>query len=82
MKEKLYKKIRFPLMLMALGLTAEISYLSAEQKPFEEKCSKCHSLRNPNKYTKKEWKYNVERMAQRAGLTKEEINSIVQLNTK
>lgn len=82
MREKLYKKLHFPIMLIALGLTAEISYLSADQKVFEQKCSKCHSLRNPNKYGKKEWKRNVNRMAQRAGLSKEEIDSIIELNTK
>lgn len=82
MGEKLYKRIRFPFIILFLGLTAEISYLSAELKAFEEKCSKCHSLREPDKYSKEEWKYNVERMARRAGLTPEEIKSIIELNTK
>lgn len=82
MREKLYKKFSFPIMLIVLGLSAEISYLSADQKVYEKKCAKCHSLKEPNKYGKKEWKRNVERMAQRAGLTQEEINSIILLNTK
>lgn len=82
MREKLYKKLSFPLMIIALGFSAEISYLSADQGVYEKKCSKCHSLKEPNKYGKKEWKRNVERMSQRAGLSKEEINSIINLNTK
>ncbi len=82
MGERLYKKLRFPFLILFLGLSAEISYLSAELKAFEEKCSKCHSLKDPNKYSKQEWKYNVQRMAQRAGLTPDEINSIIELNTK
>ncbi len=85
MAERLYKKIRLPIMFIVLGFTAEISYLSAEQnvkKVYEEKCSRCHSLKNPDKYEKKEWKRNVKRMSQRAGLTEEEINSIIDLNKK
>ena len=82
MRKLLYKKFSFPLMIISLGLSAEISYLSADQNVYQNKCAKCHSLKEPNKYGKKEWKRNVERMAQRAGLTQEEINSIIQLNTK
>ncbi len=82
MREKLYKKFSFPLMLIALGLSAEISYLSADQKVYENKCGRCHSLKEPDRYGKKEWKRNVERMAQRAGLTQEEISIIIKLNTK
>lgn len=82
MREKLYKRLSFPLMIIALGFSAEISYLSADQGVYEAKCAKCHSLKEPDKYGKKEWKRNVERMAQRAGLTKEEIDSIIKLNTK
>ncbi len=82
MREKLYKHLSFPLMIIALGFSAEISFLSAEEGVYEKKCSKCHSLKEPNKYGKKEWEDNVQKMSQRAGLTKEEINSIIKLNTK
>ena len=84
MKRKLYEKLKLPIMMISLGLTAEITYLSAEGKSstFEQKCSKCHSLRDPNRYTKNEWKYNVERMAKRAGLTEDEINRIIDMNKK
>jgi hypothetical protein len=54
--------------------------LNADQGIYEQKCSKCHSLRKPEIYTKKEWKYNVERMAKRAGLTSDEIESIINLH--
>jgi len=55
--------------------------LNADQEVYEQKCSRCHSLRKPEIYTKKQWKYHVERMAQRAGLTPVEIISIIELNT-
>ena len=68
--------------LLILGFSAEITMVSADQNVFQQKCTKCHSLRIPDNYTKKEWQYNVERMAQRAGLTQQEIKSIIDLNTK
>ena len=85
MNRKIFDKVRIPVIFIIFGLTAEISLLSADEKTnntFQQKCSKCHSLKNPNKYSKKEWKYNVERMAQRAGLNKEEIDSIIKMNKK
>ena len=68
--------------VLFLGITAEISFLLADENVFRQKCAKCHSLRNPDNYTKAEWKYNVERMAKRAGLTANEIQSIIDLNKK
>jgi len=62
------------------GLSAQMSIASADQKIMQLKCTKCHSIRIPENYTKKEWKYNVERMAKRAKLTEQEIQSIVDLN--
>lgn len=59
-----------------------VNYLSAGQSVFEQKCARCHSLKVPDNYTKAEWKYNVERMAQRAGLTPEEVKNIIDLNKK
>lgn len=56
--------------------------LNANQEVFEKKCTKCHSLRKPEIYTKKQWKYHVERMAERAGLTSDEIESITNLHPK
>lgn len=62
--------------------SAEIGAASADQSILQQKCTKCHSIRIPDNYTKKEWKYNVERMAQRAGLTQQEIQSLIDLNKK
>ncbi|HOK00939.1 MAG TPA: hypothetical protein PKX79_03330 [Spirochaetota bacterium] len=73
---------KFLLFTFIFLLFAELNSLLANQQIYESKCGKCHSLRNPNNYTKKDWKYNVERMAKRAGLTEEEIKSIIALNTK
>lgn len=56
--------------------------LSAEQNLIKIKCTKCHGEKIPDNYSKKEWKYNVERMAQRAGLTDKEIKAIIEMNTK
>lgn len=64
------------------GFSAQISTASADQNIMQQKCTKCHSIRIPENYTKKEWKYNVERMAKRAGLTGQEIQSIIDLNKK
>ncbi len=65
-----------------LGISVEISFLSAAEDVYQQKCAKCHSLRNPDNYTKDEWKYNVERMSGRAGLTAQETQSITDLNKK
>ncbi|HOP62933.1 MAG TPA: hypothetical protein PK358_13015 [Spirochaetota bacterium] len=82
MKDIFFSKIKFPLVIIALGLMAEISYISADQNTYKNKCSRCHSLKEPNKYSRVEWKKNVERMAKRAGLTRAEIDSIIKLNTR
>ncbi len=59
-----------------------ISTVKADQGVYEKKCSTCHSLRKPDIYTKKQWEYNVKRMADRAGLTSAEIKSIIDLHPK
>jgi len=70
-------------MFIILSISAsELSLLSADQNVMQQKCTKCHSIRIPDNYSKKEWKYNVERMAKRAGLTALEIQSIIDLNKK
>lgn len=68
--------------LILIGMTVEINYLSADESAFKTKCSKCHALRNPADYSANEWKYNVERMAKRAGLTPQETQYIISLRTK
>ncbi len=68
--------------IITLGISAEITFLSAEENLIQQKCSKCHSAPLPDNYTKAEWKYNVERMAKRAGLTTNEIQSIIDMNKK
>jgi hypothetical protein len=70
------------IVVLILGFSSELSIVSADQNIMQQKCTKCHSLRIPDNYTKKEWKYNVERMAKRAGLTQQEIQSIIDLNKK
>lgn len=56
--------------------------LSADQNLIQLKCTKCHKEKIPDNYTKAEWKYNVERMAKRAGLTDKEIQIIIDMNKK
>ena len=77
-------KLYFPLAaaLFVIVIVMRSGFLSADQKVFEQKCARCHSLRVPDNYSKTEWKYNVERMAARAGLTPAEIKSVIELNKK
>ena len=70
------------LSFLAAAIFFSKNILNADQGVYEKKCSKCHSLRKPEIYTKKQWKYHVERMAKRAGLTSEEIESIINLHQK
>lgn len=68
---------------MALAvITAGAGIINAADSVYQSKCSKCHALRNPENYSKAEWKHNVERMAKRAGLTPQEIDEIIKLNRK
>jgi len=68
--------------LLSAVIFFSINTVKADQGVYEKKCSTCHSLRKPEIYTKKQWEYNVKRMADRAGLTSAEIKSIINLNTK
>lgn len=79
--EKAKKHISYFSLVLGVLLSASMS-LSAADDVFKAKCSKCHALKNPDNYTKKDWKNNVERMAQRAGLTPEEMKQIIALNKK
>ena len=49
---------------------------------YAEKCSSCHSLRLPEKYTKDQWEKNVNKMAPRAKITEEEKQLILAYVTK
>jgi len=80
--KKIYLFITAFVFFIILGVNLKLNMLSADQDVMEQKCTKCHSLRIPDNYTKAEWKYNVERMARRSGLTKEEIQIIIDLNTR
>ena len=80
--KKFYGSFSAAAAVLFLGISAEISIFSADQDLIQQKCTKCHAARIPDNYTKQEWKYNVERMAQRAGLTPQEINTIIDLNKK
>lgn len=70
------------LVIMISGILSGISISAAEQNLIKIKCTKCHSEKVPDNYTRAEWKYNVERMAQRAGLTDKEIQTIIDLNKR
>ena len=78
MKRKYFKTF----IIILTGIFAGITCLSADNSVFQTKCSKCHALRNPENYSKSEWKYHVERMAERAGLTPRETEFIIKLKTK
>lgn len=68
--------------LLLPGIYGAIDAAPSGEEILQQKCTKCHSARIPDNYTKKEWKYNVERMARRAGLTAQEIQSVIELNTR
>lgn len=70
------------ILLMIAGLTIAASQITAADNVFQTKCSKCHALPLPGNFTKAEWKYHVDRMAKRAGLTPQEIKEIAGLNKK
>lgn len=74
-------KVQMPVFLVLLlaVMTITVSRINAAESVFQSKCSRCHALRDPDNYSKKEWKYNVERMAKRAGLTPQEIDEIIKL---
>lgn len=59
-----------------------INTVTADQGVYEQKCAKCHTLRKPEIYTKKQWEHHVKRMSDRAGLTSTEIKSIIDLHPK
>ncbi len=80
--KNLHLLIVFFLVLLVSAFSANLSILSADQNVLQQKCTKCHSLKLPENYSNKEWKYNVERMAKRAGLTEAEIISIINMNKK
>ena len=78
---KVKKRILY-LTLTLVFFSSASFLLNAADDVFKTKCSKCHALKNPDNYTRKDWKNNVERMAQRAGLTPDEIKQIIALNKK
>ena len=80
--KKLYVYFSAAAAILFLGINTEMSFLSADQNLLQQKCNKCHAIKVPDNYTKSDWKKNVERMAPRAGLTPQEIQSIIDLNTK
>ncbi len=65
---------------MLIFTVAAIYSLNPEDL-YDNKCTICHSLRNPNNYTKAQWIKNVNRMAPRAWLSDKEKNIIIELNT-
>ena len=80
--KKFYFYFPITVIIVFMGINAKIQKLSAEENLLQQKCTKCHAIKIPDNYTKADWKFNVERMAQRAGLTPKEIQSIIDLNKK
>ncbi len=78
MAKKYIPAISAVMMLTAVLLAAGSMKKSGE-KIFREKCSTCHSLKNPASYSAEQWKYHVERMSKRAGLTSIETSQIIDL---
>ena len=74
------KKFMFFSFFIIFIFTAAIYSLTPDDL-YESKCTLCHSLRDPNNYTKAQWIKNVNRMSPRAMLTAKEIKIIIKLNT-
>lgn len=50
--------------------------LSESREMYIEKCSGCHSLKVPSKYTEEEWKPIYEKMGKKAKLSRDEYEKI------
>ncbi len=48
-------------------------------KSFSVTCTKCHEMRNPKKYEKATWIFNVKRMSKRAKITSSQKKAIIGL---
>ncbi len=46
-------------------------------KLFSNTCAKCHVLRNPKKYEKATWVFNVKRMSKRAKISSSQRKTII-----
>jgi hypothetical protein len=55
----------------------EVRELSLGRAAYIGKCSSCHTLYRPEKYTPAEWQSQVVRMSARSKLTKEEEVQVV-----
>jgi hypothetical protein len=71
-KTVLYMPVESP------GRTSEEAReLSLGRAAYISKCSSCHTLYRPEKYTPAEWKSQVERMSDRSKMTKDEEVQVV-----
>ena len=55
---------------------ADSTFLSQGHSMYENKCSSCHFLYRPGKYTAKEWEHILPEMKEKAKLTDEEFRQI------
>ena len=54
-----------------------IDTLIAGRQLYIKKCASCHTIYLPQKYTRKEWSFHIDRMHERSGITTEEKNTIL-----
>jgi len=72
------KHILFIAILGAAALTASLSCSAsnATEQLFKKRCAMCHKLPAPESFSKKVWDSQVDRMAQRAGLSPDQVTQI------
>lgn len=56
--------------------------MSKEQRLYSSKCSSCHSLIAPQRHSKDEWIYYVDKYGQKLKLTNKEKQIILEYLTK
>lgn len=72
------KKVSF-ILLASIFIFSVYSACSKPDKTaqmFKKRCGICHDVPKPGKYDKKTWDKQVDKMAQRAGLTPEQITAV------
>ncbi len=51
--------------------------LAEGKKLYEKKCGRCHALHEPDEFSQKKWKRNLNEMREKAGLSKEQYSLIL-----
>ena len=62
--------------------SASLSDLTSGRKLYINKCGSCHNLILPEKYTKREWQYWVDKMAPKAPMDSIEKDHIMKYLTR